>query len=206
MDAAASGDATQLVSGSMDKNVLLWDVAEAQVIRSFRGHEAQINAVKFNEEGSVALSASFDGTLRCWDTKSRSRDPLQIMDEAKDSVTSIVVSKNEIITGSLDGKVRCYDLRQGILHVDDVKAPVGNVALTRDGQCILASCINSSLRLVDRDSGEILAEFTGHKNTDYRIDGCLLKNDAVVLSGSEDGNVYAWNLTQVSLNVRQIDL
>ena len=198
MDAAASGDASQIVSGGMDKNILLWDVSEAEVIRTFRGHEAQINSVKFNEECSVAVSASLDGTVRCWDIKSRAREPIQIMDDAKDSVTSLVVTKHEIFAGCLDGKVRCYDLRQGILHVDDVKDSVGNVSLTRDGQCILASCLTCVLRLVDRDSGEVLAEFKGHKNNDYRIDGCLLKNDSIVVSGSEDGNVYQWNLTDVS--------
>lgn len=40
--------------------------------------------------------------------------------EAKDSVTSLCVSDHEIVTVSLDGCVRRYDLRGGQLFEDNV--------------------------------------------------------------------------------------
>lgn len=199
LDVAASSDSSTIVSAGIDKVALIWDVTAAHVIRALRGHSGQINAVKYNKESSIVITASFDGTVRLWDVKSKSRDPIQFLDEAKDSVSSVSVSDHEIITGSLDGKVRRYDIRQGMLHVDDVQASVGNVCFTGDTQCILANCLNSSLYLIDKDSGDILQHFKGHKNETYRIDGSLTKNDAIVLSGSEDGFVYCWSLTEVSL-------
>ena len=45
-------------------------------------------------------------------------DPIQIMDEAKDSISSITVSDFEILTGSVDGYIRRYDMRNGMLHAD----------------------------------------------------------------------------------------
>ena len=39
--------------------------------------------------------------------------------------------------------------------------------------------------------------YTGHKNTDYRIDSCLNSKDTHILSGSEDGQVYIWDLIEV---------
>ena len=42
----------------------------------------------------------------------------KILDEAKDSVTSIQVSDYEILTGSADGCIRRYDLRNGKMTVD----------------------------------------------------------------------------------------
>lgn len=42
----------------------------------------------------------------------------QILDDAKDSVTSLEVSDHEILTGSADGKIRKYDLRVGNMHAD----------------------------------------------------------------------------------------
>jgi mitogen-activated protein kinase organizer 1 len=134
-----------------------------------------------------------------WDIKSKARDPVQILSEATDSVTSLAVSGFEIATGSLDGKVRRYDLRKGELNVDDVKSSVGNICFTKDGQCVLTNCHNSCVKLIDKDSGEILAEFKGHENRKYRIDGCLFDNDSYVLSGSEDGNVYMWSLVEGAL-------
>ena len=45
------------------------------------------------------MSGSYDSTVRIWDTKSRNMEPVQILDEAKDSVTSLHVSEHEILTG-----------------------------------------------------------------------------------------------------------
>lgn len=44
---------------------------------------------------------SIDGTVRCWDTRSRKFDPIQILDEAQDGVSSLKVSEHELLTGSV---------------------------------------------------------------------------------------------------------
>ena len=61
---------------------------------------------------------SFDATVRLWDCRSQSIKPIQVLDEARDSVSSLDVLGHEIVTGSVDGRVRLYDLRMGMLHVD----------------------------------------------------------------------------------------
>jgi len=43
---------------------------------------------------------------------------VKMMDEAKDSVTSVHVSDHEILSGSADCQLRLYDLRNGLLHTD----------------------------------------------------------------------------------------
>ena len=44
---------------------------------------------------------SYDATVRAWDCRARTYDPVQVMDEAKDSVTSLQLSASEILTGSV---------------------------------------------------------------------------------------------------------
>lgn len=82
---------------------------------------------------------------------------------------------------------------------------------------MLVSGLNSTLKLLDKSTGEILAEyvehnplpssplipsslhrFKGHHNKKYRIDNGLLANDSLVASGSEDGALYVWSLLEVS--------
>ena len=36
--------------------------------------------------------------------------------------------------------------------------PVTHVNFTRDGQCVLASCLDSTLRLVDKQNGQVLCK------------------------------------------------
>ena len=61
---------------------------------------------------------SFDATVRIWDCKSSSMKPIQVLEEARDSVSSLHVVGHEIVTGCVDGRVRVYDLRMGMLFVD----------------------------------------------------------------------------------------
>ena len=41
--------------------------------------------------------------------------------------------------------------------------------------------------------------YTGHKNQEYKLDCCLSERDTHVVSCSEDGKVYFWDLVEVSL-------
>ena len=51
----------------------------------------------------------------------------------------------------------------------------------------------------DQVSGEMLSEYSGHINRDYRLDCCLDHSDKYVLSGSENGQVYIWSLVEGGL-------
>ena len=187
LDARASCDNSQLLSCGMDKTVignnntlivtrqetlfslhLVWDVSSGAALRKYRGHAGTVNCVCFNEDSSIALSGSIDGTVKCWDVKTKRQEPIQTLEEAKDSVTSIDVSDYEILVGSADGKVRRYDLRNGQLLTDMVGTDISSVTFTRDGQCMLVSSSNESIKLFDKSTGELLQEFTGHLNKDYR--------------------------------------
>ncbi|KAI4794948.1 hypothetical protein KUCAC02_031742 [Chaenocephalus aceratus] len=166
LDADGSFDNSQLCSCSSDKSLILWDVATGQVTRKLRGHAGKVNCVQFNEEASVIFSGSLDGTVRSWDTRSRRFEPIQILDEARDGVSSLKVAQHELLTGSVDGRVRRYDLRKGQLHVDFISSD-------QDGQCTLSSSLDSTVRLLDKSTGEMLGEYTGHKMKGYKLDCCL---------------------------------
>ncbi len=64
------------------------------------------------------MAGSFDATVRLWDCKSQSTKPIQVLDESRDSVSSLHVVGHEIVTGSVDGRVRLYDIRMGQVYVD----------------------------------------------------------------------------------------
>ena len=66
----------------------------------------------------MVVSGSFDATVRLWDTKSQSSKPIQVLEEAGDSVSSVVVRGWDIVTGCVDGRLRVYDLRMGMLSTD----------------------------------------------------------------------------------------
>lgn len=63
-----------------------------------------------------------------------------------------------LLERSIDGKVRNYDIRLGQLRADCIGQPVTSVSFTRDGQCVLASTLDDTIHLLDKDTGELLNE------------------------------------------------
>lgn len=135
--------------------------------------------------------------------------PIQVLDQAKDSVTTLSTRAYQVITGSGDGKVRTYDLRKGLVTVDVVgreipppsvknltnwTEPIVSLQTANDGQTFLVSTLDSKVRLFDGANGGLLQEFTGHKCQDYRMPAIFDDTEAFVISGSEDGRVVMWDV------------
>ena len=166
--------------------------------------------------------------MRLWDCKSQSTKPIQVLEEARDSVSTLQVVGHEICTGSVDGRVRVYDLRMGMVYVDVVgrmspppsfptdssirnanllsalPEPVTSLRQTKDTNGLLISTLDSTIRLLDKGNGALLQAYKGHVNKDFRIRSCFGINDAFVVSGSEDGKIYVWDMLEGKV-VKKLD-
>ena len=205
LDLAVCEDNSKFASVGGDKTVFLWDVSTGQTVRRFNGHAGRVNAVAFGGEGdSVLVTGSFDGTVKCWDLRSRSEKAIMSFSEAKDSVSSVAVRGGEVFAGSVDGRVRVYDLSMGCVDVDVLPASVTSVTPSGDGESYLASTLDSKARLMDRRTGKCLQTFRHPEftNETYRIRSTLAVGDAVAVSGGEDGSVFAWDVLTGELRER----
>ncbi|KAJ3223925.1 Eukaryotic translation initiation factor 5A [Clydaea vesicula] len=195
-DIDVSFDNSKFCSASSDRSIFLWD---GQIIKRFSGHDQRVSSCALNKDGSVICSGSYDATIRLWDCRSQNRLPIQIISDSKDDVSSVDLSDTEILAGSIDNFVRIYDLRQGKMIEDNLGHPVTSATFSGDGQCVLASTLDSTIQLLDKESGEVLNSYSGHINGSYKISSCLNSADSHVISGSEDGSIFVWDLAEGNL-------
>jgi WD40 repeat protein len=57
---------SQIVSGSLDKSIKIWDGSTGIVLRTLTGHSGCVNSVSWSHDGSKIVSGSNDETLRIW--------------------------------------------------------------------------------------------------------------------------------------------
>lgn len=80
------------------------------------------------------------------------------------------------------------------MYSDYLGAPVSCTTFTKDSQCTLVGLQGDAIRLIDNDTGKQLNEFTGHANSDYKLECTMNSKDNYIYSGSEDYSVYVWDL------------
>ncbi|KAI7959437.1 hypothetical protein MJO28_003228 [Puccinia striiformis f. sp. tritici] len=67
---------------------------------------------------------------------------------------------------------------------------------------MVVSTLNSTIRLMDRERGEMLQKFTGLRAQDYWSCISMSYDEAQVLTGDDDGLLWAWDLESVSFTVK----
>ncbi|XP_054744537.1 WD repeat domain-containing protein 83 isoform X2 [Anastrepha obliqua] len=205
-------DGSYCLSCGSDKKIKLWnpktglllktygghadEVTDASglPVRRLRGHAGGIRCVCFNEDSSIAISGGRDNAVFCWDIRTRRSEPVQVMKDARDCITTVLTNDHKIIASSLDGCIRQYDIRVGEVIYDKIGDPITFLKLTRDEQCLVAACQDSTVRLIDCETGTLLSEYKGHKAEDFHIECGIMANDAQIISGTSEGCAIVWDL------------
>jgi WD40 repeat protein len=96
---AFSPDGKQVVSGSCDETVRLWDAATGAPLQTLKGHTNSVSSVAFSPDGKQVVSGSYDETVRLWDTATGA--PLQMLEDHTNSLPLPIlqVSNHWVVEG-----------------------------------------------------------------------------------------------------------
>ncbi len=203
ISAISVDDKSTTIVSSSEKTLVVTDAISKKLKRRFHGHTGRINAVECSSGAETFLSGSYDGTVRIWDGRSWSNDPIQILSDAKDSVSSLKVIQtdtlSEIITASIDGTIRTYDLRKGMLRCDDFgsQAAVTSLALTSDNLCLAAASLDGNIHVLERSTGQIMQSISStpqKSDRKYAIHCDISADNFYMLYGSEKGDATLFDL------------
>jgi len=87
----------------------------------------------------------------------------------------------------------------GELRADFVGQPVTSIVPSADETTLLVATLDSNVRLFDAVTGKLLNAFTGHAHTSYRCRACFGHEEASVVFGDEDGQIWAWDLVDAAV-------
>ncbi len=200
-DLSWSHDSAQLATASDDRTVMIWDVESQKAVATLTGHANYVFCVSYNPMGNILASGSFDESIKLWDLRSKTcittlpahSDPVCSMDWNKDGTL--------LASASYDGLLRIWDSQSfSCLKtlIEDSNQPVSFVRFAPNGKFLLASTLDSTMRLWSHSDGKSQKTYSGHVNTKFCLFACFGVDNTLgrnyVLSGSEDNNAYIWDL------------
>jgi WD40 repeat protein len=135
---AFSPDGKQVVSGSHDGTVRLWDATTGAPLQRLEGHTGAVISVAFSPDGKQVVSGSRDKTVRLWDATTGA--PLQRLEGHRWGVTSVAFSPDgkQVVSGSHDGTVRLWDATTGapLQRLEGHTGRITSVAVSPDSKLL----------------------------------------------------------------------
>jgi len=163
------------------------------------GHTGRILAVAVLPDGSRAVSAGKDGSIRVWDVESGEMVGNLAGPVGRILAVAVLPDGRGVVSGGGDGSIRVWDLVSGqaLRTIEGHVGAVTAVAALPDGRCVVSGGGDGSIRVWDVASGQALRTIEGHVGAVTSVaaspDGRLL------LSGGTDSAVRVWEVASGDL-------
>jgi eukaryotic-like serine/threonine-protein kinase len=197
--ASAIGCASPNLSSGLTPTPAAIPLPPGSVIYTYTGHSDQVLAVSWSRDGRHVASASWDKTVKVWDTTTGNH--VYTYHGHSDLVTSVTWSPDgtSIASGSSDKSVRVWNASTGALlyayrgHTGGVTA----VEWSPDGKRIASGSTDKSVQIYDAPTGSHLSTYHGHTGEITAV--AWFPDSTYIASGSADQSVQTWNISTGAL-------
>ncbi|CAF1131338.1 unnamed protein product [Rotaria sordida] len=193
---------TTFASCSTDQKIHVCRLGELRPIKTFHGHQNEVNAIKWDPQGRLLASCSDDMTLKIW---SMTKDtPVHNLQAHNKEIYTIKWSPTGpgtmnpnatllLASASFDSTVRLWDVERGACQNILVKhsEPVYSVAFSPDGRLLATGSFDKAIYIWDIARGEIVHSYRG---TGGIFEVCWNSRGTRVGASASDGTVCVLDL------------
>lgn len=187
MTAVFTPDDRHLVSGGFGGQARIWTL-DGNPAGELVGHEAAISVVRISPDGSTAITASSDKTVRVWDLPARRQRAVLGTHRKQVLALDLDAARDRVWSGGHDGRLNAWRLSTGEVEVQlDLGGSVSSVAVRSTDGAVAAATVGSGIAILGTDGHEVtrLAEGTRAVGSAWAADGSFL-------IGSSPGSTTVW--------------
>lgn len=151
-------DAQEMVSGSYDGSLKLWNLREGKEPITFKESNTKILCCAWSPDGKLIASGSSDGQVLLWDVSSKNIVTSFIGTGAPVYCCSFSPDGKTIVSSSADNSLMLWDI-ESQAHIATLQGHTGYVlrcAFSPLGDCIASASFDGSIRIwpVTGESGD----------------------------------------------------
>jgi WD40 repeat protein len=162
------------------------------LIRTLAGHRRGVTGVALSGDGAIAVSASFDHTLKVWDVSSGRE--LRTLTGHSEGIRGVALSADGgiAVSASEDDTLKVWEVGSG----HELRTLVGHslfvygVALSGNGRIAVSASLDKTLKVWEIASGRELRTLAGH--TGGVNDVALSEDGQLAVSASDDKTLKVW--------------
>ncbi len=196
---AISPSSTQLVSGSLDSKIKLWNLATGQLEASLDYHDRGVFAVAISPDGKTLASTSWDKTIKLWQLPSG--DLIDTLTGHAGSVRSAVFTHDShtLISCSFDTTIKLWDVRKSqlIKTLADYSAAVYSLALHPNGKTLATGTSDGNIILWNLATNSEMAILSSSLDVVESL--IITPNGRTLIAGNGDGSIQLWRLNEAEL-------
>ena len=200
-------DSAQLISGSFDKTIKLWQLDTGEVIETLTDDRRKgVFALAVSPDGKLLASGSWDERIELWDLETGKL--LQHLTHHQASVRSLAISPDSktLVSGSFDRTIVLWSLPDGkVIKTLTDPEPIAAIALSADGKFLVSTGDNGAVKIWSLASGEPIAQSDDNKKC---IGSLVISPDArTIAAGTVNGYIVLWQLQNITNGLpQQIEL
>lgn len=189
-------------SCSTDNRIFICELNSNQPIRTFLGHQDEVNAVKWNPQGELLASCSDDATLKIWnmhqdtplsDLRVHNKEIYTIKWSPTGPGTQFPNMMSILASGSFDSTIRLWDVERGLtLHaLTKHSEPVYCIDFSPNGQFLVSGSLDNWICVWSTNNGELVRYF---KAPDSIYEVCWNSSGTKIGATSSNGSVIVIDL------------
>ncbi|KAK6160643.1 hypothetical protein DH2020_004024 [Rehmannia glutinosa] len=158
---------------STDSMIYVCKVGENRPIKSFAGHQGEVNAIKWDPTGSLLASCSDDSTAKIWatsqdtclhDFKEHTKEIYTVRWSPTGPGTNNPNKQLVLASASFDSTIKLWDVDVGrqLYSLNGHRDPVYSVAFSPNGEYLASGSLDKCMHIWSVKEAKIVKTFSGN--------------------------------------------